>query len=314
MSSDHALVHLDLDAELVIFNMQGYSIHDGPGIRTVVFLKGCPLVCAWCSNPESQNPKPELGVIEARCQRCGKCLPGCPVHGISIAENERVVTNRSLCTGCGTCELVCSHKARQVFGRRITVGDLMREIIKDMPFYIRSGGGVTFSGGEPTLQHEALAELLKACQGKLIHTAIETCGYVPDRTKLESILEHLDLVLYDVKCIDDEKHKQLTGVSNRTILENARRISATGKKMIVRVPLIPGINDSQADIQQIGEFVLSLGSVRELDLLPYHELGKSKYEMLGKDYALDGASPISPDRVGEFKSLLESYGLKCEVC
>lgn len=224
-----------------------------------------------------------------------------------------MVTDRRLCIQCGSCELLCEHKTRQVFGRRATVGELIFEMVKDLPFYIRSGGGVTFSGGEPTLQDRPLVELLRACKRKYIHTAIEICGYVLDRTKLGDILHHLDLILYDVKCIADAKHKRFTGVSNRLILENAKHISALGKEMVIRVPLIPGVNDSRAEIRRIGEFALSLDSVTEADLLPYHELGKSKIDMLGLDYAFTDVKPKLRDRIGEFKSLLETTDLKCVV-
>ncbi len=297
----------------VVFNIQSYSIHDGPGIRTVVFFKGCPLKCAWCSNPESQSKTPELGLLKERCHSCRKCVEVCPEGAISITRDGTVITDRVKCIICGTCESVCPYRARQVYGRQISKEELVDEIGKDMPFYIRSGGGVTFSGGEPTVQHGTLLAALKGCKGKYIHTAIETCGYVTDRKKLDDLLEYLDLVLYDIKCIDDEMHKKFAGASNRIILENARYIASTGKEMIIRVPLIPGFNDKEDEIRKIGEFVLSLVSVKEIDLLPYHELGKSKYGMLDKEYGLGEDADLSEEKVAQLKTLIESCGLACKI-
>jgi pyruvate formate lyase activating enzyme len=299
--------------EGVVFNIQSYSIHDGPGIRTVVFFKGCPLKCAWCSNPESQNSSPELGIMKERCQACRRCVEVCPEDAITIMQDGAAITNRARCKVCGTCENACPYRVRQIYGRQIPLDELVDEVGKDMPFYIRSGGGVTFSGGEPTVQYETLLAVLKACKGKFIHTAIETCGYVTHRKKLNDLLEYLDLVLYDIKCIDDELHKRFTGRSNRIILDNARYIASTGKEMIIRVPIIPGFNNREEEIRSIGEFVLSLVSVREVNLLPYHELGKSKYRMLDKKYYLSKDTDLSQEKVNKLKTVIESCGLLCKI-
>jgi pyruvate formate lyase activating enzyme len=297
----------------VVFNIQSYSIHDGPGIRTVVFFKGCPLSCLWCSNPESQDARPELGIYGSLCRRCGRCVEACPKGAISPAPGGEPVTDRSRCVLCGACEKACPHRVRKVYGREVSAADLLAEIEKDTPFYVRSGGGVTFSGGEPTLQYELLVDLLRACRARYIHTALETCGFLRDDAKFDDLLALVDLVLYDIKCIDDEKHRRFTGVSNETILRNARRIASSGGKMIVRVPLVPGFNDTREDIEAIGGFVLSLISVREVNLLPYHQLGASKYGMLGREYALAGAPVLTEKKVEELRSLLESAGLVCTI-
>lgn len=302
-----------LQHKAVVFNIQSYSIHDGPGIRTVVFFKGCPLACAWCSNPESQKRNPEIGIIRERCKLCKACLEICPAHAISIQHGNRLVTDDYLCQYCGKCETICPNQARKLFGREIEVDELIREIRKDGPFYTRSDGGVTISGGEPTLQIEPLGMLLKGCKDNFIHTAIETCGYFTNQQKINDILRYLDLVLYDIKCIDEQKHVQWTGVSNKLILENAHFLASSSAEIIVRVPVVPGFNDSREDIRQLGEFISSLSSVREIELLPYHEWGKSKYEMLEKEYRLTGFPEVKQSRLSEFQSIFESYGLKCLI-
>lgn len=296
----------------VVFNIQSYSIHDGPGIRTVVFLKGCPLSCLWCSNPESQRTAPELGLLAERCAMCGACVQVCPRGAVTLTGSGEPSTDREKCVVCGLCEEACPYRARKVYGRRVGFRELMNEIGKDMPFYLRSGGGVTFSGGEPTLQENILLPLLKACKEKYISTAVETCGYVTDRARLDRLLGYIDLVLYDIKCMDQEKHRRFTGVSNEVIVENARYLASLGKSMTARVPVIPGFNDTREDMEAIGRFVISLISVREVNLLPYHELGKSKYRMLGMAYRM-GESSLPPERVSELQAVLEGFGLTCRV-
>jgi pyruvate formate lyase activating enzyme len=300
-------------AQGVVFNIQSYSIHDGPGIRTVVFFKGCPLSCHWCSNPESQDARPELGVFKSLCKKCGRCVETCPNGAISLAPGGDPVTDRTRCVLCGACERACPHRVRKIYGRAVSATDLMQEIQKDAPFYVRSGGGVTFSGGEPTLQFDLLVDLLRECRARYIHTAVETCGFLKDDGKLDTLLSLVDLLLYDIKCIDDDKHRKLTGVSNETILRNARRIASSGGKMIVRVPLIPGFNANREDVEAIGDFVLSLITVKEVNLLPYHELGSSKYGMLDREYGFGGAPPLTDGKVEEFRAYFESCGLVCTV-
>jgi pyruvate formate lyase activating enzyme len=297
----------------IVFNVQSYSIHDGPGIRTVVFLKGCPLSCSWCSNPESQNPLPELGVLDERCTGCATCVRVCPTGAVSMGEDGRPVYDRTKCVLCARCEEACPSRVRKVYGRTVTLSALMGEISRDMPFYVRSGGGVTFSGGEPTMQYDLLLSLLKACKERYIHTAMETCGYLRDREKLDTLLQYLDLALYDVKCIDPDTHRRFTGVDNGLILDNARRIAASGTEMVIRVPIIPGFNDSTEVLAEIGEFVTGLDSVEEVNLLPYHELGRHKYGMLDREYGLGDEEALPEERIQALRDVVESFGLRCTV-
>jgi pyruvate formate lyase activating enzyme len=265
----------------IIFNLQRYSIHDGPGIRTTVFLKGCGLKCMWCQNPESQHLRPEVFLNRSKCGACGVCVEACPRGANSIVDGGCAI-DRKKCDGCGACAQACPNGARTIMGRWATVEEVMSEVVRDKRFYTTSGGGVTLSGGEPTHQHQFAAGLLKACKAQGFHTAIETCGDV-SWPVLEGLLNHLDLVLFDIKHLDAEKHRSGTGKPNGTILDNARKV-ARCKPMRVRVPVIPGFNDTAEDLKAITRFAREeLGGV-EVDLLPYNRMGESKYEFLGRDY------------------------------
>jgi pyruvate formate lyase activating enzyme len=303
----------DTETEGVVFNVQSYSIHDGPGIRTVVFLKGCPLSCLWCSNPESQNPGPEIGVSNTLCRACGTCVERCPQHAISITGEGKGHTDRTLCVRCGQCEQYCPYHARKLYGSMYAPNELMKRIEKDIPFFLRSGGGVTFSGGEPTLQHEFLLKVVQECRRRFIHTAVETCGYINDRERLDQLLASLDLFLYDIKCMDSERHRRFTGVPNELILDNARYIASSGADMIVRVPVIPGFNDTEEDMHSIASFVLGLLSVKRVNLLPYHELGRSKYGMLDREYLLEGGEELAENRLETLRQAIQSAGLACDI-
>ena len=263
----------------VVFNIQRYSIHDGPGIRTTVFLKGCPLQCFWCQNPESQNSEPEILIYKDRCTRCGQCVAVCPT-GASGLLDENSIIHRSKCSGCGKCVEACPNEARSLVGKYMSVDEVMREVIKDKKFYENSGGGITLSGGEPTAQPEFALALLKACKEVGLHTGLDTCGYASWST-MKKLLKYIDLVLYDIKCMEERSHYEATGKSNDIILENAKRIS-NYKPIRVRVPMIPGFNDSREEVMKIVEFVKdNLGPV-EIDLLPYNKWGESKYEALSR--------------------------------
>jgi pyruvate formate lyase activating enzyme len=304
---------MDTETQGVVFNVQSYSIHDGPGIRTVVFLKGCPLSCLWCSNPESQNPRPELGVSNTLCKACGSCVERCPQHAISISEDGKGRIDRSLCVRCGQCEQYCPYHARKLYGKMYTPSELVLRIEKDMPFFLRSGGGVTFSGGEPTMQHGFLLKVLQECRRRFIHTAVETCGYITERERVDQLLASLDLFLYDIKCMDSERHRRFTGVPNELILDNARYVASSDADMIVRVPVIPGFNDTEEDMHSIASFVLSLLSVKRVNLLPYHELGRSKYGMFDRAYSLKGGEELSENRVETLRQVIQSAGLACDI-
>jgi len=292
----------------LVFDIQRYSIHDGPGIRTLIFMKGCPLSCLWCCNPESQSPRQEIMFTPIKCIGCGRCIEVCPT---GAAGKKNPLDAQSLCVVCSRCVEVCPSGARRTVGRYMTVDEVIKEVEKDLPFYFSSNGGVTVSGGEPLMQAEFVAMFLKKCREKGIHTAVETCGY-GRWEDFEKILKYTDLVLYDIKHTDTQKHKELTGVGNELILENARKVSNLNIEMIIRVPVIPGCNDSPENMKATATLAKSL-KIKEVHLLPYHRLGESKYERLGRKYRLKGLSPLDKNDLSEHKKIIESYNLKVEI-
>jgi pyruvate formate lyase activating enzyme len=266
-------------AQGIIFNIQRYSIHDGPGIRTTVFLKGCPLKCFWCQNPESQRTQPEIFLVRSNCMLCGKCVTVCSNGASSLLKNHSAI-DRSKCIGCGKCVAVCPHEARKLVGTYTTKDEVIREVLKDVRFYENSGGGVTLSGGEPAAQPEFALSILRSCKEAGLHTVLDTCGYVPWST-MKKLLRYTDLVFFDIKTIEPRKHREATGRSNRLILENAKRI-ARYKPIRVRVPLVPNFNNSLEDVREIARFVKEeMGSI-DIDLLPYNKLGEVKYGRLDR--------------------------------
>ncbi|HEY76743.1 MAG TPA: glycyl-radical enzyme activating protein [Thermoflexia bacterium] len=290
-----------------VFDIKRFSIHDGPGIRTTVFLKGCPLRCWWCHNPESQDPRPELILRAERCIGCGACVEACEAGAIYV-EDGRIYTDRTRCTRCGACTEVCYAEAREMAGQEMSVEAVMAEIERDVTFYDTSGGGVTFSGGEPLTQPDFLLALLRACRERGIHTAVDTCGYGPWET-MAAVAEETDLLLYDLKLMDEAKHRRYTGVSNRPILDNLRRLAERGTPIFLRVPIVPGINDSEEELRRLAAFAANLPNVNRVDLLPYHPTGKGKYERLGRDYPLPDLHSPSEERMQEIAHLLEDLGL-----
>jgi pyruvate formate lyase activating enzyme len=295
----------------VIFDIEKFSIHDGPGIRTTVFLKGCPLSCAWCHNPESQARGPARWFWERRCIGCGACAVECGQQAISMAGGVPV-TDDGRCVVCGECTAVCQTEAREIVGRAMTVAEVMAAILKDVPFYDESGGGVTFSGGEPLAQPEFLTELLRACRIHEIHTAVDTSGLAAWST-LQQISPLVDLFLYDLKVMDDARHRQYTGVSNRPILANLQRLVGQGSRVAVRMPVIPGINDDVANFEQMAGFLLALPRVPPVSLLPYHQAAVDKYTRLGLPYTLDGVTPPGDERMLELARLLQGLGLAVKI-
>ncbi|MBN1487723.1 MAG: glycyl-radical enzyme activating protein [Anaerolineae bacterium] len=294
----------------IIFDIKKFSIHDGPGIRTTIFFKGCPLRCWWCHNPESQARSPQLLLRPQRCVECGACVEVCPQNAIS--RNGRLVTDLANCTACGACVAVCYAEARELVGRTATTAEVLDVIERDHPFYDESGGGVTFSGGEPLAQPDFLLELLQACQSREIHTAVDTCGYVPWES-LNRIRPYVDVFLYDLKHLDDQRHQALTGVGNALILSNLQRLADAGQAVIVRVPLIPGLNDAPEHIARLGRFVADLPGVVRLDLLPYHTIAEEKYRRLGLEYRMPAVSPPSAAHMQTLAARLQTYGLEVRV-
>ena len=295
-----------------IFNIQRFSVQDGPGIRTTVFMKGCPLTCPWCSNPESQKSHPELAHVDLLCDGCGRCLPVCEPKAISL-EGERVRVDRRLCDNCGRCLEVCAPGSLKMFGSEISVEEALREIEKDAPYYRNSKGGVTASGGEPLRQPRFVASLFRRCRESGIHTALDTCGYAP-RDALQSVLEHTDLVLYDLKLVDDERHIEILGTSNHPILDNARFVAGSGVPLIIRIPLVPGFTETEENIRAVVRFIEDVGEgVTAIHVLPYHRFGLDKYPMLDRNYELGELTPLPEERIRAVVESLGELGLDCEI-
>jgi pyruvate formate lyase activating enzyme len=289
----------------LIFNIQKFSLHDGPGIRTIVFLKGCPLACMWCSNPEGRVPSPELILTCDRCigaDECDRCVTVCLEHAISKGDDGELRIDRRDCDGCGDCAYVCPSRALEASGQWMGVGEVVRIIEEDDAFYARSGGGLTVSGGEPLAQGAFVRALLAAARNRGIDTAVETSGLCNWQT-MRSVAPLADRIYFDIKCLDSEKHEQVTGVSNRKILQNFQRLRAEFPEVdvVVRTPIIPGVNDSEDDIRAIAEFVDEAGGASGYELLPYHGFGEPKYAKLGKHYPLSHLDPPSGRRMKELQ-------------
>ena len=293
----------------IIFNIQGYSIHDGPGIRTTVFLKGCPLRCPWCQNPESHSFYPELLFSEEKCTGCGKCVQVCPENAIRV-QGEVSQTDRRLCKSAGLCVDACPNEARAAIGRRATVDEVFKEISADLLFYEESGGGVTLSGGEPLAQPEFAVGILKKCRDAGIHTALDTCGHALWSTARE-VVRHTDLVLYDFKHMNPEMHEKYTGVSNELILQNAEKIHhEMSIAMRARVAIIPGFNDSPENIEATAGFIADkLSNAVSVHLLSYHRLGEAKRERLDRKNETAAIEIPSEHQLEECRRIFESFGL-----
>jgi glycyl-radical enzyme activating protein len=300
-------MHFNTDLSGMIFNIQRFSIHDGPGIRTTVFLKGCNLRCHWCHNPESQRMKKEIEFFPEKCIACGSCVAIC-LHGAQLLEGSQRIYQRDLCQTCRSCVEECFSGALVVSGEERPVPYVVAEIAKDAEYYKSSGGGVTFSGGEPLLQPDFLQALLQACQQQGYHCAVDTAGNVPwDR--LAAILPFTDLFLYDIKAFDDATHVRYTGVGNRLILDNLRRLAEGDKDIWVRIPLVAGCNDSPEEILAIAQLLAPLQQVRRVEILPYHTLGSEKYTSLGIDYPAKGYQAPSREHINHILSIFETQGI-----
>jgi pyruvate formate lyase activating enzyme len=293
----------------MVFDIRRFSVHDGPGIRTTVFLKGCPLRCSWCHNPEGLSAAAEVVWREERCTRCGSCIAACPEDAISWV-NDAPVLDESRCTLCSLCEDECYAEARQVLGRTMDVAAVLAEVERDRVFYEESGGGVTFSGGEPLAQPEFLAALLRGARASGIHTVLDTSGYAPWNV-VDALRDDVDLFLYDLKQVDDERHRRFTGVSNACILDNLRRLAALGHRIVLRLPLVPGVNDDDATIHATAKLAAEL-AIEGVVVLPFHRLGSEKYGRLGRAHALTDIATLSADRVAAVLDMLRASGVAAE--
>ncbi|MEI6293244.1 MAG: glycyl-radical enzyme activating protein [Methanomicrobiales archaeon] len=296
----------------LLFDLQGFSFHDGPGSRTVVFLKGCPLRCRWCANPEGQDPNRELMFYREQCEKNYSCISSCPDHALTITgEGLPATIQREHCSLCTdfNCVRACNYRALQVNGFFITVQDLMKKIHRDRHYW-GSGGGVTVSGGEPMEQYPFVKKFLSRCFDSYIHTAMETSGHAPWE-HFHALLGYLDWVFFDLKCMNDDRHRAGTGISNRLILENAKKMATSWEgRLIFRVPVIPGFNDSRENILATAEFIAETGK-NEVNLLPLHHLGMSKYGLLGRAYPCGEVKPPDSTDLRQIEGLFGEYSVEC---
>ena len=305
-----------IERKAFIFNKQKYNMYDGPGVRTLVFFKGCPLRCKWCSNPEGLERKYQIMFKPTTCVSCGSCVPVCPQKIHSISQTGEHIIDRSIdCIGCGQCVEVCVPEALKVAGEQVPISELLDYVEQDRAFYDQSGGGVTLGGGEVTAQPEAAINLLQACKQEGLNPAIETCGY----TKKETILrfaEYVDLFLFDLKHIDPDRHFELTGVRNEIILENMEELIMKRKNVKVRMPMLKGINDSEAEIRGVIEFLKKFREFKNfkgIDLLPYHKLGVNKYVQLGMDYPIEGDPSLDDADLDRIEGWIREYDFPVSV-
>ena len=298
--------------EAVVTNIQGFSLHDGPGIRTVVFLKGCPLGCRWCANPECISGEPQVGYIQALCVRCGRCFSACP-HSAGRLEEGVHRIDYSRCRACSGCAAICGYGALVRYGDTMTVKEVLDAVRRDRMFYDSSGGGVTVSGGEPLLKADFVRELFVRCKEEGINTCIETCGFAAWESFGE-ILPVTDHFLFDIKHMDAAEHEKHTGQSNERILANAALLLESGADVIFRQPLISGVNDSPENIAATAGFLTRIGaSAAGLELMPYHRMGQGKYQALDMKYPADGINPCGDEAAESVRAAYEAHGIRCSI-
>ncbi|SHJ57809.1 pyruvate formate lyase activating enzyme [Dethiosulfatibacter aminovorans DSM 17477] len=297
-----------------ILNIQKFSIHDGPGIRTTLFMKGCPLECRWCHNPESIGYERDIMIDIEKCSSCGSCARLCAYDAlkmVEVPEGKVLVKDKNLCIGCGKCEVYCINEAISIVGRDMEVEDVIGELLKDRLFYEESGGGVTISGGEPLVQADFTAKILKKLKEEGIHTAVDTCGQVPFEN-FEKVMEYTDLFLYDLKIGDERKHLEYTGASNKRIIGNLKRLSEAGAEITARMIMVDGVNTEDEDIEKaIG--ILVETDISKINILPYHNISNHKYRKLGKSYNEEGMTVPSGKRMEEIKEMLEEKGYEVAI-
>ncbi len=293
------------------FDIKRYALHDGPNIRTTVFFKGCPLHCFWCHNPEGIGGSLEVVTVQERCIGCRECLDGCPEQALSWRA-EAIERDNDRCSLCLNCVEICPSLAHEAVGWQSTIDKVIGEIEKDLPFYDQSGGGVTFSGGEPLHQADHLIRLLKRCGELEIHRSVDTSGYAETATLLE-VAEHTDLFLFDLKIMDSEEHKKYTGVSNEQILNNLKTLNEIGASVRIRFPLIGAINDSVENVEAMGQFLAGLAGIRDVDILVYHNLAGAKYKKLSKADVTDKAYGVAAQTVDRSRRILERFGLVVHI-
>lgn len=296
----------------IVFNIVHGSMVDGYGIRTTVFLKGCPLHCKWCCNPEGQKFDPELRYVETLCKGCMKCIDVCPEGAIQKREaGETVAIDRDRCTNCMKCIDSCFFGALEKFGEYYTVDELFDIIRRDTAYYKSSGGGVTIGGGEASMHTDFTLALIRKCKENFIHVAVDTCGYTVNETAFQ-VLSEADLLLYDLKGMDTEKHIRDTGVSNDLILSNLKKLDELNVPTIIRMPLIPGHNDSDEEIEKAAEFLSTLKNLDRVDLMNYHTFGVVKYAQIGKNYELE-LTPLSPERLDEICAIFARHSIRTQI-